>query len=40
MILKTKTDLLYLDPKKTLVVVPTSEEVFELVYEFAEIKAD
>lgn len=31
---------LRLDPKHTLVVVPTSEEAFEVVYEFAKIEAD
>ncbi|MBN8450220.1 MAG: hypothetical protein J0M13_14650 [Candidatus Accumulibacter sp.] len=31
---------LKLDPKHTLVVVPTSEEAFEIVYEFANIEAD
>ena len=29
-----------MDPKHTLVVVPTADEAFELVYDFAEIEAD
>ena len=37
---RIKTDALQLDPKHTLVVVPTADEAFDLVYEFAEIEAD
>lgn len=37
---RINTDYLALDPKETLVVVPTSEEAFELVYEFANPEAD
>ena len=37
---RIKTDALALDPKYTLVVVPSSAEAFELVYDFAEEKAD
>jgi len=37
---RIKTDFLILDPKATLVVVPTSEEAFDIVYEFAKLEAD
>lgn len=37
---RIKADELILDPKHTLVVVPTSEEAFEIVYEFAKIEAE
>lgn len=37
---RIKASELKLDPKHTLVVVPTSEEAFEVVYEFANIEAD
>jgi hypothetical protein len=37
---RIKTDFLKLDPKETLVVVPSSDEAFELVYEFADIEPD
>jgi len=34
------TENLVLDPKETLIVVPTSDEAFDLVYEFANLEAD
>jgi hypothetical protein len=37
---RIQTDALQLDPKHTLVVVPTSEEAFQVVYDFAKIEAD
>lgn len=37
---RIKTDYLRLDPREALVVVPTSDEAFELVYEFADMEAD
>ncbi len=37
---RIKVNHLNLDPRETLVVVPTSDEAFELVYEFAEVKPD
>ena len=37
---RIKTDVLRLDPKHTLVIVPTADEAFELVYDFARIEAD
>lgn len=37
---RLKTDFLELDPNETLVVVPTSEEAFDIVYEFAKVEAD
>ncbi|MGB3340822.1 MAG: hypothetical protein WBB37_05010 [bacterium] len=37
---RIKIDFLELDPKETLVIVPTSEEAFEIVYEFAKPEAD
>lgn len=37
---RINTKELQLDPKHTLVVVPTAEEAFELVYGFAETEAD
>ena len=37
---RIKTDALILDPKETLVVVPTSEEAFDLVYEYSKMEAD
>ncbi|MGA4049786.1 hypothetical protein ACI2TP_21975 [Ralstonia nicotianae] len=37
---RISADELHLDPEHTLVVVPTSEEAFEVVYEFASVEAD
>jgi hypothetical protein len=37
---RIKTDSLKLDPQKTLVIVPTAEEAFDLVYQFADMEAD
>jgi hypothetical protein len=37
---RIRTGNLTLDPRETLVVVPTSEEAFELVYEFADLEPD
>ena len=37
---RIKTDYLKLNPKFSLVVVPTSSEAFEIVYEFAEIQTE
>lgn len=37
---RIRTDSLELDPKETLVVVPTSEEAFDIVYELADLEAD
>lgn len=37
---RIKTKELNLDPKHTLVIVPTAEEAFQIVYEFANIEAD
>jgi len=37
---RIKADYLKLDPNETLVVVPSSNEAFDLVYEFADIEAD
>ena len=37
---RIKTGELKLDPMHTLVVVPTSDEAFEIVYEYANIEAD
>jgi len=37
---RIKADELVLDPKQTLVIVPTAEEAFALVYEFANIEPD
>jgi len=37
---RIKTDALRLDPRQALVIVPTADEAFQLVYELAEIKAD
>ena len=37
---RIKIEYLELDPKETLVVVPTSEEAFDLVYEFADLEPD
>lgn len=37
---RIRTKELKLDPKHTLVVVPTSEEAFQIVYEFANLEAD
>jgi hypothetical protein len=37
---RIRTDSLELDPAQTLVVVPSSSEAFELVYEFAREEAD
>ena len=37
---RINVDYLELDPSETLVIVPTSEEAFELVYEFADLEPD
>jgi hypothetical protein len=37
---RIRAENLQLDPKETLVVVPDSEEAFELVYSFAKLEAD
>ncbi|MBW2321510.1 MAG: hypothetical protein JRF31_11890 [Deltaproteobacteria bacterium] len=37
---RIRTDFFQLDPKETLVVVPTSDEAFDIVYQFANIEAD
>jgi hypothetical protein len=37
---RMRTEALDLDPKETLVVVPTSDEAFELVYGFSQEEAD
>jgi hypothetical protein len=37
---RIKTDALVLDPKETLVIVPYSDEAFDIVYEFADMEAD
>jgi hypothetical protein len=37
---RIKTEYLRLDPRETLVVVPASEEAFDLVYEFADLEPD
>ena len=37
---RVQTDLLQLDPKHTIVVVPTAEEAFEFVYEYASPQPD
>jgi hypothetical protein len=37
---RIRANELQLDPKNMLVIVPTSEEAFEVVYEFANIEAD
>jgi hypothetical protein len=37
---RIKIEYLRLDPRETLVVVPTSEEAFDLVYEFADLEPD
>lgn len=37
---RIKTDHLRLDPKETLVIVPTAEEAFEIVYQFSEVEPD
>jgi hypothetical protein len=37
---RAKTEHLSLDPSETLVVVPTREEAFDIVYEFAELETD
>ena len=37
---RIRIESLKLDPKETLVVVPTSDEAFDFVYEFADIEAD
>jgi hypothetical protein len=37
---RIQTDLLKLDPKETLVIVPTADEAFDLVYQFANMEAD
>jgi len=37
---RIRTNYLALDPHETLVVVPTSEEAFDLVYEFADLEPD
>lgn len=37
---RLNADFLKLDPKHTLVVVPTSKDAFKIVYEFADMEAD
>ena len=37
---RIRVDYLRLDPKETLVIVPTSDEAFEIVYQFANMEAD
>jgi hypothetical protein len=37
---RIRTDSLKLDPKETIVIVPTAEEAFDLVYQFANLEAD
>ncbi|MGH7429143.1 MAG: hypothetical protein ACREJ4_12440, partial [Candidatus Methylomirabilaceae bacterium] len=37
---RIKTDALPLDPKHTLVIVPTADEAFDIVYEFADVEPD
>jgi hypothetical protein len=37
---RIKTDCLILEPHETLVVVPSSQEAFDLVYEFADLEPD
>ena len=37
---RIKADSLKLDPKQTLVVVPTADEAFEIVYEHSDIETD
>jgi len=37
---RLNVDYLKLDPKHTLVVVPTSKDAFKIVYEFADMEAD
>jgi hypothetical protein len=37
---RVKTDHLDLDPRETLVVVPSSDEAFQIVYDFAELETD
>ena len=37
---RLNADFLKLDPKHTLVVVPTSEDAFNIVYEFSDMEAD
>ena len=37
---RIRADYLQLDPKETLVVVPSSDEAFDIVYQFANIEAD
>jgi len=37
---RIRTDRLRLDPKHTLAIVPSSDEAFDLVYEFADMEAD
>ncbi len=37
---RIRTDALILDPKQTLVVVPTSDEAFDIVYRYADVEAD
>lgn len=37
---RIRTECVRLDPKETLVVVPTADEAFEVVYEFAKTEAD
>ncbi|MDP3181913.1 MAG: hypothetical protein Q8M54_03725 [Desulfobaccales bacterium] len=37
---RIKADYIQLDPNETLVIVPTSEEAFRIVYDFANIESD
>jgi len=37
---RIRTEEFILDPSQTLIVVPTSEEAFEVVYQFANVEAD
>lgn len=37
---RIKTDSLELDPKETMVIVPTSDEAFEIVYELADLEQE
>jgi len=37
---RVQADCLHLNPKETLVVVPSSDEAFDIVYQFADIEAD
>ncbi|MBN1567224.1 MAG: hypothetical protein JXA73_05230 [Acidobacteria bacterium] len=37
---RVKTDFLRLNPMETLVIVPTADEAFDLVYQFADMAVD